>query len=175
MGGTKESLFINKDTITGKKAFSHYIRTAKIRDKQNIANNNDRDKIVKAIFKEIHDGIVEDEEGVVMDGLGYFAVVKQPIIGRLVEDKTLQETYLKTAFNTHSDYYVYNLLFIPEVVAGWKRLTGVSMDRAFNGTLKKKVSAALKRGKKYKFKYKLASALLAHQQRKTKKYLKIKD
>jgi hypothetical protein len=108
-------------------------------------------KALTRIESEINETIVEHDEGVLLKGIGYLAIMRYPFP---VVKKELNEQYADKI----EDRYIYHPILIPYL---FKKdyLKGFISDFSFSDKLKRRMSKKIKSGFKYKFRYTLAKEL----------------
>jgi ligand-binding SRPBCC domain-containing protein len=125
-------------------------------------NKTEMFKVVRAILKEIAKSFLEDEEGVVLDRLGYLAVWKSPV--KRIK-KGMLPNKKKLNINAHTQGYMYTPTLFTDVFSKtpfrfW------TMDRAFTEDIKSGLAAQLRKGVKYKLRHTLVKSMFNTYKRK---------
>jgi len=106
-------------------------------------------KLIRALWKEVGELMLEDEEGVFIKGVGYFAIVKAPYL-------------ISNASNFHYKDILLREQYNPTIVTDiYSRspLKNFTADYSFNKWFKDKLSKKISSGKKYRFEYNTAKQM----------------
>jgi hypothetical protein len=106
-------------------------------------------KVVRAIFKEIFQGLIYSDNGVFLKGIGYFAIWKSPVKKLR---KSMKKGKLSYNYNYHTDGYAYHPTLFTDIIPN-SPFKGWTIDRAFTKPLKTALAKELVRGRKYKLRY----------------------
>lgn len=124
-----------------------------------LVNREELMKIVHAILKKTADKLVENEGGVLLDGIGYFFVWAIPKRQGEISRRFVNGNELRYLYNHQTQGYVYTPLLLTNALKRNELLQPWSMDYTFSAVIKKKLAVNLKAGKKYKMYYSLIKAL----------------
>ena len=111
-------------------------------------------RLVRIFFKELRFQMLNNERGVFLKNLGYFAVIKSP--------KNIMRHYTQISTKDIKDTgEKYLPIFLPIRKDG--QLNGFIMDGAFTSNIKRAILYRLKKGKEYKFAFTLLHNLYGRQ------------
>lgn len=140
------------------KHFQYFRDHSRLKTK-NIDAEYKHTRIVKSIFKKAAAAITENESGVVLEGIGYFAPVRHPIRKMARPSFFVKKEDKGPLYNLHSDRFFYYLKMFPNI-HNKNRFKDWSMDYMFRVSVKSALAKQLQRGKKYKLKFTAVRALL---------------
>lgn len=147
MGSMKMLRMEEPFTLSNHHAYARYVRyKKKFPKKSYVTDKKHLRTITNAIFAKIKEGIVENEAGVVMKGLGYFCIFRSVNKSVAIIQKENGET--DTAFCIKKGGKKVWPMFYPTRVA--KYLVPWSMDTTFHHTIKTKVEYNAQNGITYK-------------------------
>lgn len=163
------TLYYRLGKITDYKAMALYNKIAKKRNPS--INKNTLRKHQMVLFETIADMFVNEEDGLLMEGLGYFGIFKEIIRHPFLRFKN--EKMLKNHTNAHTDGFYYHAILLSDLDGGKSGLHGTSMDKAFASlTVNKPIAKRLKAGFKYKFKPTMAKAISDMRTTRASEYIK---
>lgn len=128
-------------SIINHKSYRFFLDNKKITERKDVKNYVEYGKIISEFYRIVGEKMVESTGGVYIEDLGYFGVV-QEFVKR-------SSTYTGPKLNLHTDRMVYNLAYVP--IDKTNNFKSWTFDYSFVDSVKKKLSKALKKGKKYTF------------------------
>lgn len=131
------------ELLCSKKAYKDYLKKDRSKVKGVIKDDIRFKMLVHSFFKKVGHYIVESDNGVFIEGLGYFGVCMDPSNPIVKANNNRNYTNFRTNFKT------YSIIFIPITkdngMLNWK------MDYCFSNSIKQKLKDKLLSGKQYKF------------------------
>lgn len=132
-----------KQLICSQRAYKEYLKKDRSKVKGVIKDDIRFKMLVHSFFKKVGHYIVESDNGVFIEGLGYFGVCMDPSNPVVKSNNNRNYTNFRTNFKT------YSIIFIPITkdngMLNWK------MDYCFSNKIKQKLKDKLLSGKQYKF------------------------
>ncbi len=104
-------------------------------------------RIVSEICREVKNGLIESEGGVLMKGWGYFYVNRS--FGKVLHYRRENGVITGLDMNFANGGYRYNLIFLPRL-DGPKSLSGWSFDYMLTDAIWYKIKDNLRKGLRYK-------------------------
>lgn len=129
--------------ICRSEAYQDFIKKDRSKVKGYIKDKDRYSILIHSFFKKVGHYLVESDNGVFIEGLGYFGICMDPSNPIVFQANKKQYTNFKTNFRT------YTIVFIPiskdNGMLNWK------MDYCFSRRIKQNLKEKILSGKKYKF------------------------
>lgn len=131
---------ISKINMTAKSEHKFY--TKNFKDKKNKLKHKDYyQAFVRRFFEKIADKVIQNPDGVFIEGIGYFFCYMYP-------ERGIYNIRNTVSFNFNTDGYIYRITFAPT-----KDLAEWCMDRGYSKYVKDRVKDKLMKGERYKSHY----------------------
>lgn len=138
-------------SFANNESYKFYVKHRKKSKKKDIPNPSSYAHIVNTFTRVVAEKMLENPDGVFIEGLGYFGMllVKTGGMDVKVFDRGMREVYTEFEFLSHSDGMSFSPHFVP--IEKSQMLRTWTMDCSFYNPIKKKMVSNLMEGLKYNF------------------------
>jgi len=143
----REGRFGKTISLLSEESFNFYKRNSRLKAK--IKNKDKWSKILNSFFKKVSEGMTNNEDGVLVENFGYFAVILDPKkrINRFIVPGKKRQTKLLL----HTENHFYDPVFFRRFNTK-RKLSCFSFDYAFAPQVRKRMFHNIMAGLRYKLK-----------------------
>jgi hypothetical protein len=136
-------------SVKDRAAYKFYKANKDIAKKNKVTTFEEWLRIINACYKQIEENVTAKKGGVMIKGLGYFAIWMSPL---KMKRKTFNRGKYVDIYNDHTDHHIYHPSLFTNLESG-SALKHFTMDREFHQKITRTIAKELRKGVRYVLRY----------------------